>query len=129
MRAFVHDVSPGLVNPARRLVHVIFHSAHHCALTTWRYLAPAAPDGSLYTGNPDSTSTTAPHARLLRLRLHHPTLSASSTSAQRAITSLELLIRFLYSPSMCVIDPIHDVPAPTAGGCQPTGFYFGFSPV
>ena len=97
MRAFVHDVSPGLANPARRLVHVIFHSAHHCALTTWRYLAPAAPDGSLYTGNPNSTSTTAPHARLLRLRLHHPTLSATSTSAQRATALLENLVSFCSS--------------------------------
>ena len=94
MRAFVHDVSPGLANPARRLVHVIFHSAHHCALTTWRYLAPAAPDGSLDTGNPDSTSTTAPLARLPRPQLHHPTLSATSTSAQKGYRLLGNLIGY-----------------------------------
>ena len=94
---FVHEVSSGLATPARRLVHVIFHSAHHCVLTTWRYLTPAAPDGFLDTGNPDSTSTTAPLARLHRLRLHHPTLSATSTSAQRATALLENLVSFCSS--------------------------------
>ena len=39
-RAFVHDVSPGLANLARCLVHIIFYLAHHCALTTRRSLAP-----------------------------------------------------------------------------------------
>ena len=42
----------------------------------------------LDTGYPDSTSTMAFLARLPRLRLHHPTLSATSASTQRATACL-----------------------------------------
>ena len=42
MRVFVHDVSPGFANPARRLVHIIYYTAP-LRPDYRRTLAPAAP--------------------------------------------------------------------------------------
>ena len=42
MRVFVHDVSPGFANPARRLVHIIYYPAP-LRPDYRRTLAPAAP--------------------------------------------------------------------------------------
>ena len=94
VRAFVHDVSPGLANPPRRVVNNIFFPAHPyfdttAPMLTRRPLAPAAPrrlprhrsprldidHGILRT----TTSTTAPP----------PTLSATSTNGTKGYRLLE----------------------------------------
>ena len=61
-------------------------------------------DDYLDTGYLDSTSTMASLTRLPQQRLHHPTLSATSTSAQRAIALLDKPRRFSLQPrlSRCV---------------------------
>ena len=94
MRAFVHDVSPGLANPPRRVVNNIFFPAHPyfdttAPMLTRRPLPPAAPwrlprhrlprldidHGILRT----ATSTTAPPH----------TLSATSTNGTKGYRLLE----------------------------------------
>jgi hypothetical protein len=60
----------------------------------------------LDTGYPDSTSTTAFLARLPRLRLHHPTLSATSTSTQRATACLGTLLAFTPATNSAMRRPL-----------------------
>nr|XP_051196049.1 uncharacterized protein LOC127309112 [Lolium perenne] len=59
MRAFVHDVSPGPANPARRPVNTVFFPAHHYLNTTapTSNLAPPCARGSTATNSTPATPT------------------------------------------------------------------------
>ena len=64
VRAFVHDMSPGLANPLRYIINHIFFPAQHYFDTTAPMLTrpplrPRLHGDFLDTGHPDSTSTTA----------------------------------------------------------------------
>ena len=58
----------------------------------------------LNIGYPDSTSTTAILARLPRQRLHHPTLSATSTTTQRATACLGTSLAFTLGTTPRCVD-------------------------
>ena len=82
VRAFVHDVSPGLANPQRRVVNIIYFLAHHyfdttAPMLTRRHRLPRLDiDHDILR---TATSTTAPP----------PTLSATSTNDTKGYRLLE----------------------------------------
>ena len=102
------DASPSLSSRTMRMrLHMRLPRHRHPTTTTTTALSSR--------GYPDQGYTT-------------PTLSATSTrhkglSPRRAPRQLSLRSKPLRR------DTVHDTPARTAGGCQPTGCYFGFSPV
>lgn len=75
--------------------------------------------GYLDTGDSDINHDIHSHG-YIDYKTRCPTFSATSTSSQRAITSLEHLVGFLYSQS------IRDTPSTIAEGCQIVVFYVWF---
>ena len=92
-----------------------------------RYAHAASRAATSTPASPTTTSTTATH-RTATSTMAPPHALGSLDIGTRATTSLEHHQLPLQS-KLPRCDTVHDVPARTAGGCQPTGCYFGLSPV
>ena len=113
-------VSPDLANPARRLINTVFFLAHHYLLVivSMTNSAPLCARSSTTTRSTPATPTRH-RPRLPRARLYQPTLSATSTTTQRAINSLGQLVGFLYSPRVCDPSPPTMLPLRLRGDVSP----------
>jgi hypothetical protein len=136
--AFIPDVRLVLAKlgaaprPRRLRLHRLWHR-HPSSMTTsmcLRHSSQALSSCGFLCGYLDiSTPPRHPLARLPRPRLQHSALSATSTSAQGLSPRMSHPRLPLQSKHLRH-NNVHDAPAPTAGGCQPVGFYvFIFSPV